>query len=241
MDSPHRADFDSYCRIVEDIIFAIEPRAVPGPDTPAVEQLQWNSSRVRRRRHQAAEPARWRRTGIILMVVAALVLVVGWLGVWWAGSEDVQVDAVPPSSAAATPTSNFDATKATTKDWTLYLRELYDNRAAALRTKNEALLILVYTADSGQRAADESAIAALRASGGTLSGFAPELISVVTVTRTANEVVVAASDLIPAYEFVVLGGGRQPVPPRGENTVTITLQPSSGTWLISSIVRSAMG
>lgn len=240
MDSPHRADFDSYCRIVDDIIIAIEPRAVPGPETAAFEQLQWNSSPVRRR-HQAPEPARWGRAGIILMVVAALVLVVGWLGVWWAGSEDVQADAVPSGSVAAPPMSSFDATKATTKDWTLYLRELYDNRAAALRTKNEALLISVYTADSGQRATDQSAIAALRASGGTLSGFAPELISVVTVTRTANEVVVAASDLIPAYKVVVLGGVRQEVPPRGENSVTITLQPASGTWLISSIVRSPMG
>ncbi|MEO6957846.1 MAG: hypothetical protein ABI137_13970 [Antricoccus sp.] len=226
---------------MDEIIIAIEPLAMPGDGPEAVEQARWNSLPVRRRRHQALEPARWGRTGMILMVVAALVLVVGWLGVWWAGSGDVQADVVPSGTVAAPPISSFDATKATTKDWTLYLRELYGNRAAALRTKNESLLVSVYTADSRQRESDEDAITALRASGGTLSGFAPELISVVTVTRTAKEIVVLASDLIPAYEVVVLGGGRQEVPLRGENSVTITLQPASRTWLISSIVRSRMG
>lgn len=226
---------------MDEIIIASEPNTAPDADAAVCEQLPWNCSRTRRRRHQAPEPARWGRAGLVLIVVAALGLMVGWLGVWWAGREDVQADAVPSVSVAAPTVSSFDATKATTKEWTFYLRELYAGRATALRTKNEALLISVYTADSSQRATDESAIAALRASGSTLSGFAPELISVVTVTRTVSEVVVAASDLIPAYEVVVLGGGRQDVPPRGENAVTITLQPVSGTWLIRTIVRSPTG
>lgn len=225
---------------VDEIIIDIEPRTPGASKLPRAGSVIPESSGARRRRHQAAEPTRRRPAGLIILVVAAMALVASWLGVWWAKSEGTRTVAVPTGSATASASSDFDVTTATTKDWTLYLRGLYESRAAALSTKNEALLESVYTADSAQRAADAATIAALRAGGGTLSGFEPELIAVATITRTAAEVVVEASDLIPAYEIVVLGGNRQDVPVRGENTVQITLRPVSGTWLINSVTRSPL-
>jgi eukaryotic-like serine/threonine-protein kinase len=145
------------------------------------------------------------------------------------------VTAGPP--ADATPAgSPADATTAPVDDagWTAILTELYARRARAFTAGDSAALAGVHLAGSALLDRDVTALRALTGSGQTLTGFAPQVRRLESVTAGGSgRVVVRLVDELPRYRVESADGGGQDVAGRGAARVRLVLQQTAAGWRIS--------
>jgi eukaryotic-like serine/threonine-protein kinase len=139
--------------------------------------------------------------------------------------------------ADATPAgSPADATTAPVDDagWTVILTELYARRARAFAAGDSAALAGVHLAGSALLDRDVTALRALTGSGQTLTGFAPQVRRLESVTAEGSgRVVVRLVDELPRYRVESADGGGQDVAGRGAARVRLVLQQTAAGWRIS--------
>jgi hypothetical protein len=149
--------------------------------------------------------------------------------------------AAPPTPAAppaeATPAGPLaDATAAPVDDagWTALLTELYARRARAFATGDSAALAGVHQAGSALLDRDATALRALTGSGQTLTGFAPQVRRLESVTvEGSGRVVVRLVDELPRYRVESGDGSGQDVAGRGPARVRLVVQQTAAGWRIS--------
>ena len=153
--------------------------------------------------------------------------------------------APPPVPRADGPGSSAPGGRPATDDlegWAVLLDELYAHRATAFAAADRSALSAVYTADSELLGRDAAQVSALASAGLTVTGFAPDVRQVSSVTGDDGQVVVELVDEVPAYRVVAAtapgGPPVQEVAGRGAAQVRMTLLRTGAGWRIAGAVRS---
>jgi hypothetical protein len=114
---------------------------------------------------------------------------------------------------------------------------LYDSRAAAFARADPGLLTEVYAPGSALLDRDVAAVRGLQDAGQVLSGFAPAVLRVESVTATAQRAELRLVDDLPGYRVAPVdrpdAATAEPVRGRGEAVVRIVLERTTAGWRIS--------
>jgi hypothetical protein len=200
------------------------------------------------------------RSAALVGVLAAL-LVMGWLGVRWAGTPDAGTrpveaavaSALPDrtaarSSSASSPVDDLPpADRQETPDsvtgWRAVVTDLYARRAAAFASASPDGFAEVYTPVSPLLAADQEHARGLAAAGEVLRGFVPTVVAVTAVGDGDSRVEMDLVDRWAGYDVVAAGDPDGPalrtVPARPETNVRMVLVRTDDGWRIESAQRLA--
>jgi hypothetical protein len=198
-----------------------------------------------------------RRIAVLAVLVAGLG-VAGWIGVRStdggtggtaepqapvvaASSPLPETTALDPAATGERPVADSGEAPATPEEWRAVVAALYERRAEAFAAADGAVLDEVYTPDSPLHAADEQHVRDLAAAGEALRGFAPTVVTVTAVSRSAERVELDLVDHWPAYEVVAAadpaGAAVRPAAGRSGTGVRMVLAHTPGGWRIDSAQR----
>lgn len=195
--------------------------------------------------------------GGVLLLVAGALAGTAWAGARWGGGpgDPVPVAAASPEPAGAAapvvktaapapreptqPPGTATAIPVPTDaaGWAGVVSTLYGSRAAAFARADPGLLTEVYAPGSALLDRDVAAVRALQDAGQVLSGFAPAVLRVESVTATAQGAELRLVDDLPGYRIAPVdrpdAATAEPVRGRGEAVVRIVLERTAAGWRIS--------
>jgi hypothetical protein len=184
----------------------------------------------------------WRKVALAAgaCAVLAAAALVGWLS-GRGGTADLAsvtaaaTSAAPSSSPSPRPVAS--PVRAAVPHWATVLDGLDTQRAAAFSAADDDVLMRVYAPASPLLAADQAAIARLRASGQAARGVRHTIRSLTTTSYDGRSVVLRVVDVLAPYDVVDRSGRvLQRTAPRGEKAFLVTLLRTAQGWRLLQVM-----